>query len=781
MTLPDSSYLQYTYDGAHRLTNITDSLGNHINYTLDVLGNRTAEKAFDPASVLHRVHTRVINALNLLYKDINAAGNAAVTTQYGYDNNGNQVSIAAPLGRNTANAYDELNRLNQITDPANGITQFGYDGNDNLLSVKDPRNLNTSYIFNGFGEVTSQSSPDTNATTNTYDGGGNLATSTDARGAITTYSYDAVNRVTHIAYKIGTTTDQSFTYTYDTGTNGVGRLRSAADSSHSTSWTYDPQGRVIGKGQTIGTATKSVGYGYTNGNMTTLTTPSGQTVTYGYNGNHQVVSVAVNGTPILSNATYEPFGAVKGWTWGNGTAFSRSYDTDGRISQIAGFETTNYGYDHASRISTITNANDSTLSYTYGYDPLDRITSAVATNFNYGYTYDANGNRLTQTGTFPWTLTPSTTSNRLVTTGGSGGELRTYGYDVAGNVLTDTAHIFTYNNRGRMKTATTTSTTTTYLVNALGQRIKKSGGTAGTVLYMYDEAGHLLGEYNGAGALTAETVWLGDMPVATLRPNGSAISILYVHVDHLNRPKLVSRPSDNKVRWRWDPDPFGSQPPSQNPQGLGTFVYNLRYPGQYFDSETGVFYNYFRDYDPQVGRYAESDPVGLVGGVNTYAYVAAQPTRYIDPTGLMSSYQHNHITKDAIAVVGSSCADLPALVAQVDWLPGSALPENSYWHAMRNGRDPSETAATARAKYDGYVDQQMRLCDCNALARALHAVQDSFAGGHVGFQSWSGGWPSVPHVWHDSNPSEEERAGAVNASGDLLMRFRKECRGQCIK
>src|SRR5262249_42770229 len=95
ITLPDSSYLLYSYDTAHRLTQISDGLGNSINYTLDAAGNRTAENVFDPANTLHRTHSRVFNALNQLSKDVNAAGTAAVTTTFGYDNNGNQSSIAA--------------------------------------------------------------------------------------------------------------------------------------------------------------------------------------------------------------------------------------------------------------------------------------------------------------------------------------------------------------------------------------------------------------------------------------------------------------------------------------------------------------------------------------------------------------------------------------------------------------------------------------------------------------------------------------------------------------
>jgi RHS repeat-associated protein len=625
VTLPDSSYVQYTYDNAHRLTRIDDQAGNYIVYTLDAMGNRTAESTYDPTSFLARTHTRVINSLNQLWKEVNAAGTSAVTTVFGYDANGNQTTINAPLSRNTTNAYDELNRLKQITDPATGITQFGYDANDNLSSVTDPRGKVTSYQYTGFGDLKQQTSPDTGTTVNTYDSGGNLATSTDARSAVATYSYDALNRVTQVAYG-----DQTISYGYDSGTSGVGRLTSASDANHSLNWTYDGQGRVTGKSQTVGTVTKSVSYGYTNGNLTSLTTPSGQSVVYSYNSNHQVTGVTVNGTTVLSSVLYDPFGPIRGWTWGNATQAVRTYDTDGKITQVDSSGLKTYGYDDAFRITGITDSSDSTLSWTLGYDALDRLTSGSKTGLSQSFTYDANGNRLTQGGTASSTYTVSSTSNRLSSV--SGALTRTYGYDAAGNSTSYASLSFAYNNAGRMKSSSTGGVTTSYLYNALGQRVRKSGGGAGTVLYSYDEAGHLLGEYDSAGNLIEETVWLGDIPVATLRP-GSPVAIDYVHTDHLNTPRKITRPSDDAVLWRWDSDPFGTTAPNENPQGLGTFSYGLRFPGQYFDVESGLSYNYFRDYDPQIGRYVESDPIGLGGGVNTYGYAQALPTLRVDPTG----------------------------------------------------------------------------------------------------------------------------------------------------
>lgn len=640
VTQADSSTILYTYDGAHRLTTITDSLGNYIQYTLDALGNHTAESSYDPTNTLHRTHTRAFyNSTNdpqnfpigLLATDVNSAGTQAVTTTYGYDPNGNQTSIAAPLGRNTNNQFDALNRLDQIKDPNSGLTQLGYDANDNLASVIDPRTFTTGYSHNGFGDLTQIVSPDTGTTTYGYDTAGNLKTVLDARGNTATYTFDDAMRLTKIAYG-----DQTFNYGYDTGTDGIGRLTSASGPSHSMSWAYDFDGRVTGKGQITGTVTQSVGYGYGNtsttyGDLITIVTPSGQTITYGYT-NHRITSIAVTpvrGSPttVLSGVTYDPFGPATGWTWGNTTAESRAYDEDGNPSQISGAGVT-YGYtpDDASRIATITDSSTTTDSLGFSYDLLDRVTGATTTGgVQRSYQYDANGNVTSIGGTTASTETNSTTNNQLNST--TGGLVRTYSYDAAGNTTGYTGATFTYYDNGRMATAAVSGGTTTYVYNALKQLIKKSGN-GGTTLLMYDEAGHLLGEYTSAGVLIQETVWMGDIPVATLRPSGSTIAIYYVHTDHLGTPRKITSSANNTVVWSWNPDTYGSMAPT------GTLTYNLRFPGQYYMAETGLFYNYFRTYDPQTGRYLESDPIGLYGGsFSTYAYVGGNPISVIDPKG----------------------------------------------------------------------------------------------------------------------------------------------------
>ncbi len=636
VTMPDGTELTYAYSKAKYLTDITDSAGNYINYTVDALGNRTGIDAYDPSLTLDYTQTRQYNALSQLYKVIGAAGTSVVTTTYGYDNNANLTSIVAPIARDTEQQFDALNRLNQITDPKSGVSNFTYDAEDDLTQVSDPRTLLSTYTYNGFSQVltTQLASYGTGTLTNTYDSFGNLATFKDARIATATYQYDALNRLTSAAFKKGSVTDQTISYTYDSGTNGKGRLTGASDANHSMSWGYDAKGRVISKGQTVSSIAKTVGYSYTNGDLTTLTTPSGQMITYTY-ADHLITSIAVNSTNLLTGATYEPFGPVRGWNWGNGTAESRLYNTDGNPTKMAGPESHSYTYDNAFRIKTISNTSNSALSWSYTYDLLDRVLSAADTATTQGFTYNPDGDRTKETGTVSGTYNVSTTNSRLTSITGT--PARTYTFDANGTTLTYASTTFTFNNRNRMATAIVSSVTTSYIYNALGQRIEKSGGPAGTLIYVYDEAGHLQGEYSSSGALIEETIWLGDTPVATLQPVSGGIGIYYIHADHLNAPHMITRATDNGIMWRWDNDPFGSLGPNQNPNGLGTFVYNPRFPGQYYDVETGLFYNYFRDYDPQTGRYVESDPIGLAGGsYSTYAYAGGNPVSRRDPTGLLT-------------------------------------------------------------------------------------------------------------------------------------------------
>ena len=99
-----------------------------------------------------------------------------------------------------------------------------------------------------------------------------------------------------------------------------------------------------------------------------------------------------------------------------------------------------------------------------------------------------------------------------------------------------------------------------------------------------------------------------------------------VLTDHLGSPRKVLDPVSGYTRWDWDAkEPFGMQAPNENPSSVGLFIFNARFPGQWFDKETGFYHNGFRYYDPSLGRYTQSDPLGLETGWNTYAYVASNP------------------------------------------------------------------------------------------------------------------------------------------------------------
>jgi RHS repeat-associated protein len=179
--------------------------------------------------------------------------------------------------------------------------------------------------------------------------------------------------------------------------------------------------------------------------------------------------------------------------------------------------------------------------------------------------------------------------------------------------------------------------TRTYAHNARGERVLKRNpaNPAGDTTFVYDEAGRLLGEY-GPGGSVQEYVWLDDTLVAVLS-NHAGSHHQYVLTDHLGTPRAVVHPGTNAVVWRWDltGSAFGRHPADSNPDGDGAqYTFNLRYPGQYYDAESRLHYNYFRDYDPSTGRYVQSDPIGLAGGLNTFAYVDGAPLRYTDPLGL---------------------------------------------------------------------------------------------------------------------------------------------------
>jgi RHS repeat-associated protein len=668
VTLPDGSFLFYTYDTAHRLKEIFDSLGNRIAYKLDAMGNRLAECVFPagstdtcsetalpPTALQYR--KRIYDTLNRLEQEIGAVGQ---TTLYGYDNQGNLASINGPLtgtGDTTTNEYDPLNRLFRVTQPGGGQVNYGYDALDQLRSVTDPRGLQTNYTINGLGDLEQQQSPDTGTTTNTYDAAGNLKTATDARGVVATYSYDALNRVIQIVYSDGLV-PATLTYTYDQGAFGKGRLTSLTNSiGLASGWVYDQHGRVTQRTETIGSAVLTTLYAYeaVTGRLASMTYPAGGTLLYSYDANGRVTAITGSGgTAAVSGVTYHPFGRVKGWSWGNEATYSRGFDQDGRISSYTssstlGTQATAVCYDPASRIIGLPANNCSTPPYTpgYGYDNLDRLTGAILPATSYTYTYDAVGNRRSKiTGGNTDSYNYPDTSNRLSTITSTSSPMKTYSYDAAGNISGDGTSSYLHDTRGRLVLATLAGVQSERHYNGLGQRTYRFFTSAPNfvVISAYDEAGQPIGQYTvdttTGGVYGHEVVYLEGIPVTIAAfndPPGAGnvegFGPFYLHPDHLDTPRLVTDTA-NQVLWRWDAaEPFGNSPENSNPSGLGTFSINYRFPGQYLDRASNTHYNYFRDYDPGIGRYPQFDPIGLRGGINGYAYVANNPLSWIDPDG----------------------------------------------------------------------------------------------------------------------------------------------------
>ena len=170
----------------------------------------------------------------------------------------------------------------------------------------------------------------------------------------------------------------------------------------------------------------------------------------------------------------------------------------------------------------------------------------------------------------------------------------------------------------------------------------------------------MLGEYQN-GTDSTEHVYLNGQPIAVIK-NGTVYS---VHTDHLGTPRAISDASQTVV-WQWqNTDPFGATAANDDPDGDGrAFEYNKRFPGQYFDAETG--------------RYITSDPIGIDGGINTYGYVDNNPLNWIDPLGLtgLKKQKKGEIMRDVGDLLDTTWCNI--------W-PGACLFQCVRWKCSREG------------------------------------------------------------------------------------------------
>ena len=658
---PDGAFVAFVYDDAMRLKQLSDNFGNTITYQLDGAGNRIQEDTRDPGTVLRRTLSRVYDQLGQLEVLADASANA---TDYTYDAVGNVDTITDALGRVTDNDHDALGRLRRSianvagTGALRSETQFAYDASDNLRSVIDPKGLATSYDYNGLNELVQLTSPDTGSTTYGYDSAGNRTAQQDARGVQTLYQYDALNRPLAVDVP---SAGQDLAFGYDSAPTDcpagerfpVGRLAQMTDASGSTRYCYDRRGNVVRKVQSIASGpTRTVRYAYGLADrLETLTYPSGAVVTYTRDAGGRVSGVAAKPTStaaqvsLVSAVAYQPFGPLSKITFGNGRQLSKDYDLNYGIDSVTDSGPAGLALDFSlDDVGNVTGLAErlnggATAARTIEYDPLERLTALKnGATLVQRFEYDATGNRTKKVTTGTSSYTYALDSHRLTKVG-----TVSRSYDAVGNTTATTAtKAFTYDDRGRMAQYLASGVVSrTYQYNGRGERVAKRivATPTSNVFFVYDEAGRLLGEYNASGARIKEYVWLDDTLVAVLASHASSL-YQYVLTDHLGTPRAVVHPVSNVIVWRWDltGSAFGEHTAQNNPDGAnGNYVFNLRYPGQYFDSESGLHYNYYRDYEPQTGRYIQSDPMGLSDGTSTYSYVGSSPVAFSDEHGLARS------------------------------------------------------------------------------------------------------------------------------------------------
>jgi RHS repeat-associated protein len=292
-----------------------------------------------------------------------------------------------------------------------------------------------------------------------------------------------------------------------------------------------------------------------------------------------------------------------------------------------------YQHNANDDITKITNGADAGLTQDYAYDALSRITSQIMPGNSMSLGYDSVGNRTSRSDNgLPTAYGYPATNHRLLSAT-TGGTTRWFNTNAVGNI--DAWHgadgvynATSYDAYLRPKTHTRGGFTTTYRFNALDQRVLKYQGGGNSTRYVYAGQNTMLAERfisgNGSGSQWTSYLWLGGQPVGLVKGN----TLYWVHADHLGRPEMVTNTSQQRV-WRAANRAFERGIALDQIGG-----YNLGFPGQYYDSESNLWQNGFRDYEPTIGRYMQSDPIGLAGGINTYGYVGGNPVNFVDLLGL---------------------------------------------------------------------------------------------------------------------------------------------------
>jgi len=347
---------------------------------------------------------------------------------------------------------------------------------------------------------------------------------------------------------------------------------------------------------------------------------------YEYSDKGELVSISIDGTPFIKNIKTNDNGLLS-YEYADGSKHTREYDTNGRVTKL---NYPNYTEEiNYNVVSNITAITADSIKRIFDYDNLDRLTSYEQNAIDFqNFVYDANGNRLNQnqennsTSIFTYAQN-SNILNSMVESNTTESKTINYEYDATGNIIKDDKHTYTYDSRNRL---TAIDSNVTYQYNYDNKRVSKTVNGVKTY-FIYN--GHILVEeykLNLSDDSRQEYVYLNSTPIATM----TATEMGRVYADHLDTSRRVAiNDSDAQIVWKWESKPFGES------KAIGEITFNLRFPGQYFDAETGTHYNINRDYNPVTGRYIQSDPIGFDGGVNGFGYVGGNSLKNIDTDGLV--------------------------------------------------------------------------------------------------------------------------------------------------
>lgn len=582
----DAVTTTFTYEPTYQqVATVTVPLNHTTTFGYDAKGNLTTI-----TNTLNQQTTLTYNAAGQPLTVTTPAGTTALgyelgdlasitdptgkTTRRFTDPAGRLLSVTTPLGQRTRYEYDALNRLTKITDPLGGLTQFGYDPNGNLLSVTDARNNVTSYVYNTMDRLQTRTDPLLRPESYTYDNNGNLATFTDRKSQVTSRTYDALDRLSQVTYADTSTT----TYTWDAGN----RLTQVVDSVSGTiTRSYDGLDR-----------------------LTQEITPQG-TVSYTYDAASRRTSMTVAGQPVVTYG-YDSADRLTSITQGS-TVVGFSYDTAGRRTSLTlpNNLITEYAYDGASRLTGLTYKNG----------------SATLGTLTYGH--DANGSRHQIGGTWARTGLPQplasatyNAANHQLTFGS-----QTLTYDFNGNLTGDGANTFTWDARNRL-TAISGPVPASFAYDGTGRRSAKIVGGS-TTSFLYDGLNPV--QENAGGGVTNLLAGLGPDEFLLRSDAGGARSLVADGLGSI----LAIVDSVGAVSTEYTYEPFGTT------AATGASSPNeLQFTGRENDG-TGLYYYRARYYAPRNGRFLAEDPIGLLGGINQYAYAANNPIRFNDPSGLI--------------------------------------------------------------------------------------------------------------------------------------------------